>query len=158
METRGLDVRVRRRIGFYSFPPLPQAHSHCTRAVIFQQTHHPSKISSLMPQAVLLLLSMLPFNFLISNIPALPCMILSCATMRRYPMRSHANECRSTGGVLCRQILAWDSEMLFVIAVGELQVKDCLRKVNPYKQRVEWVHRPHLPGFRLVSGCGGGLS
>lgn len=52
----------------------------------------------------------------------------------------HAESCeehRSTGGVPCRQILAWDNEMLSVIAVGGLQVKDCLRKINPYKQRVE---------------------
>lgn len=73
-------------------------------------------------------------------------------------MRSHASDCRSTGGVVCRQMLAWDTEVLFVIAVGELQVKDCLRKFNPYKQRVEGMHKPYLPGLRLVSDCGGVLS
>lgn len=125
METRELDGRVRRSC-FYTAPTLPQAHRHCTRTVIFQQTHHQSKISSLTPQVVLLFLSTLSFHFLISDIPALPCMILSCATRRRYAMKSHGSECRSTGGVLCRQMLAWGSEVLFVIAVGELQVKDCL--------------------------------
>lgn len=53
-------------------------------------------------------------------------------------MQSHVSEHRSTGGVPCRQeVFAWDSEVLFVIAVDELQVRDCLRKVNAYKQNVE---------------------
>ena len=53
MELRGVDERVRRRARFYTAPAPPQAHSHCTQAVIFQQTHLQSKISYLVAQAVL---------------------------------------------------------------------------------------------------------
>lgn len=52
----------------YIAPVLPQAHSECTRVVIFLQTHLQSKISSLMPQVVLLFPSTLPFLFLIPDV------------------------------------------------------------------------------------------
>ena len=78
-----MDERVRRTACIYTAPAPPQAHSHCMRAVIFQQTHRQSKISYLMAQVVFWLPSTLPFHFLISDMPGLTGRLLSCAGMRR---------------------------------------------------------------------------
>ena len=72
MEARGVDERGRRRARFYTAPAPPQAHSHCTRAVIFQRTHLQSKISYLMAQVVLWFPSTLPLHFLISDMTIKP--------------------------------------------------------------------------------------
>ena len=77
-----MDERGRRRARFYSAPAPPQAHSHCTRAAIFQQTHLQSKISYLMAQVVFWFPSTLPFHFLVSDMPTRPCRLLSSAGMR----------------------------------------------------------------------------
>ena len=62
-----MDERVRRRACFYTASAPPQAHSHCTRAVIFQQAHLQSKMSYLMAHVVFWFPSVLPFHFLISD-------------------------------------------------------------------------------------------
>lgn len=46
MEVRGVDERGRRRSCFYTVPAPPQAHSHCTRTLIFLQTHLKAKHST----------------------------------------------------------------------------------------------------------------
>lgn len=46
--------RVRRRAFFYTARALPQAHSHCTLAVLFQETLLKCKLSFLMAQVVVL--------------------------------------------------------------------------------------------------------
>lgn len=78
LETGRVDERVRRRSRFYTAPELPQAHSHCTGATIFLQTHLPSTISSLMPQGVFWFPSTLPFHFLLSDIATRSWGSLSC--------------------------------------------------------------------------------
>lgn len=76
-----MDERVRRWSSFYTTPTLPQAHSHCMRAVIFQQTHLQSKIFHLMPQVVFCFPSPLPVHFLISDVPIMFCRRLSSSRM-----------------------------------------------------------------------------
>ena len=82
METTGTDERERRRAHFCTAPAPPQAHSHCARAVIFQQIHRQSKISYLMAQVVFCFPSTLPFRFLISDTPMRPQRLLSNTRMR----------------------------------------------------------------------------